>query len=111
MELENLKQGWLSPTGEFYECASYDHLELAKELSRPIRVYDLNIEYTEPDDLLLANGWVYIGISSFMCHEWRIGRWANLTPEQKLFLAPYFENSILPVNKMSQTRWEEDKER
>ena len=106
--MNNLKQGWLSPTGEFTECNSYDHIAVARSLAYPLHFpdYDTRTERRVSDDEKLLNaGWAYIGVSSFLCHEWRIGWKKNLTPEQRRFLRPYFEESDLPVNDVSVMRW------
>jgi hypothetical protein len=110
--MNNLRQGWLSPTGEFFECNSYDHYETAKELAEAIFVPSINPKMhrvISDDERLLNAGWVYIGISSFMCHEWRISWNRKLTPEQISFLRPYFENeNELPVNEFCRTLWNEE---
>ena len=110
--METLKQGWLSPTGEFFECGSFDHIDVAGTLCEPLHLpdYDFKTERRiSADDKLLNYGWVYIGISCFFCHEWRIAWRAHLSYEQKKFLEPYFEDGGgLPVNDMSAFRWKEE---
>ena len=106
--MDELKQGWLSPTGEFFQCSSFDHYATAKELAEKISAPSINKknrQYSD-DDRLLAAGWAYIGIGSFLCHEWRIGWEQSLTPEQVQFLRPYFEDGNgIPVNSVSGERW------
>ena len=110
--MTKLRQGWLSPTGEFFECHSYDHYETAKELADNLNLLSIDIKTNRTfseDDQLLNAGWVYIGISSFMCHEWRIGWNIKLTPEQISFLHPYFEDeNELPVNEFCKMHWNEE---
>lgn len=111
--MKELKQGWLSPTGEFVECNSYDHIAIARDLANNLNLYQFSVKQNRPlpeDTLLMNAGWVYIGISSFMCHEWRIGWYRKLTFEQVRFLRPYFEESDLPVNEFSVYRWKEEVE-
>ena len=108
--MSNLKQGWLSPLGELYECGSYDHIDAADKIMR-IYKYSNITPHTgfsaASDDILRSNGWVYIGISSWGCHEWRIG-WKNfLTESQKAFLKPYFDDT-LPVNEFAAIRYKEE---
>lgn len=107
-----LRTGWLSPTGEFFECLSYDHIMCAKELAEPLNLSDYDFitnRRISADDMLMNCGWVYIGISSFGSHEWRIGWKTHLTPEQRLFLKNYFEDGNgIPVNEISVMRWEDD---
>lgn len=31
--MKELKTGWLSPTGEFFEAGLYEHIEVARELT------------------------------------------------------------------------------
>lgn len=110
-----LRQGWLSPSGEFVECNSYDHLCVARSLAGHLNTpdYDQRRERTvSADEKLMNAGWVYIGISSFMCHEWRIGWARDLSPEQRIFLKPYFEDGDgLPVNDVAIMRWEMEREK
>lgn len=92
--MSSLKSGWLSPTGEFFPCISFDHIVTARELAEHL-------------NLLMNSGWVYIGISTYGRHEWRIGWKTHLTYEQKRFLTPYFEDE-LPVDSMSVLRWNDE---
>ena len=112
--MSRFRQGWLSPTGEFFECKSYDHCETARELADNLSLQRIDIKTSRiisEDEQLLNAGWVYIGISSFMCHEWRIGWNRKLTPEQICFLRPYFEDdNELPVNEFRKIRWNEEKD-
>lgn len=103
--MSDLKLGWLSPTGEFTECNSYDHISVAREIAVRLNLPECDFR---PDSALMRAGWVYIGISTFMCHEWRIAWERHLTPEQTCFLRPYFEDSTIPVNVVSETRWLEE---
>lgn len=110
--MNELRQGWLSPTGEFFECHSYDHYETARELAYNLSLPSIDTKLSRiisEDEKLLNAGWVYIGIASFMCHEWRFGWNRKLTSEQVRFLRPYFENGNgLPVNEFCKMRWKEE---
>lgn len=114
MKYEELNTGWLSPAGEFFPCHSYDHNEEARVIVSKFGYSDLcQDEYgtqkiIHADDNLMAHGWVYIGISTFFCHEWRIGWGKFLTEIQKRFLRPYFEESDLPVNEFAVYRWKQE---
>ena len=106
MRYEELKTGWLSPNGELFECNCWEHDETARKLVGKFRYSE--IEKRHADDNLMSRGWVYIGISCFMCHEWRIG-WKNfLTEPQKQFLKPYFEESDLPVGGLAPWKWQRE---
>lgn len=111
--METLRQGWLSPTGEFIQCASYDHIEAARKLSEPLNLPDYNFKTKRrisADDKLLNAGWAYIGLSDFLgVREWRIAWNAHLSYEQRRFLEPYFDSEI-QMNDVSAWRWKEETE-
>ena len=107
MELET---GWLSPLGEFFEAGLYEHIEVAKRLAEGMNLCDYDFKTNRrisADEQLERAGWVYIGIGVYFAHEWRIG-WGELplTPEQRVFLRPYFEDSDIPMNEVAKDRWE-----
>lgn len=102
--MENLKIGWLSPSGELVECCSYDHIAAAKEIADTRGM----AAAWHPDDALMGAGWAYIGLSSFGTRELRIGWGKFLTDYQKNFLKPYFENEFIPVNGVAMMRWAEE---
>lgn len=106
-----LKTGWLSPTGEFFETGLYEHNEAARRITENIGICDYDFKTNRrisADEQLLRTGWAFIGIGVYFEHEWRIG-WGELplTPEQRAFLRPYFEESDIPVNSIAKYRWEE----
>jgi len=97
--LFNLPTGWLSPTGDFYECAVYEHIAMAREL--------IHTEH-RADEILVNGGWVSITISQLGNKEYYIW-WKNfLQDEQKNFLKKYFENESVPVSYMSKMRWNDE---
>lgn len=102
---EELSTGWLSPDGSFFKCNTYDHVCSAISL---VDKFGYSIDLSHADDILLNHGWVYVGISSFFCHEWRVEWEKFLTVSQKQFLKPYFEGSDLPVNDFSVLRWTQE---
>lgn len=108
--MKELKTGWLSPTGEFFESGLYEHIDVARKLTDGMGLcdYDFKTNRTiSADEQLERIGWVYIGIGVYFEHEWRIG-WGMqpLTPEQRTFLKPYFEDSDIPMNQVAKDRWE-----
>lgn len=111
MNNKELKIGWLSPDGSFFECDAYGHTEEAREIVDKFGYSNINLEgrYMQEDDNLMSHGWCYIGMSDFMCNEWRICWNKFLTENQKQFLNPYFENDDLSINKLSIWRWEQEK--
>ena len=91
MEEEKLYTGWLSPTGEFFPCRSYEHISTARELCV---AYGIDTNKTSfPDEELLRHGWISISIMAFLEHgfEVAIHPKAKPTQEQLLFLKPYYE--------------------
>lgn len=55
--MSRLRQGWLSPTGEFFECNSYDHYGTAKELTNNLSLsrIDVKTNRTVSEDEQLLN--------------------------------------------------------
>lgn len=54
-------QGFLSPSGEFYECDTYGHCQLAKQLMKTLYTYsDDAIKTMCHENVLLKHGWICI---------------------------------------------------
>lgn len=100
----NHKFGWLAPDGSFVECGSYEHVSIARDLVKKFYPDDPNYHW---DDILLAKGWVHIGISAFD-HEYVF--WWNkfLTEPQKAFLKPYFEDSDIKICYSAICKWDKE---
>lgn len=113
MKHEELNTGWLAPDGSFFKCHSYDHVAKAEEIIDKFGYSNIRPDgrRIHADDNLMSHGWCYIGISSFMHHEWRVNWDKFLTEYQKQFLIPYFEESYLPVNEFNVMRWKQETER
>lgn len=108
------KTGWLSPSGEFFQCSCFDHVPTANRIVEQYGYPAINTdgEILHSDDILLAHGWVHISISDFLFgHEWRVNWGWNrfLTDSQKAVLCPYFD--LLRINDMDRTRWESELDR
>lgn len=97
-----LDTGWLSPTGEFFQCPTYDHIAVAQKLTG---------EYYRADETIMKRGYVQISINLLGTKEWAIF-WDlhhTLTPEQTRFLRPYFENEdTFPVCFSARCRWDKE---
>lgn len=107
--MDTVITGWLSPSGEFVPCNSYDHIATARELVERFQYQNIMRKGRNlpDDDILLENGWAYIGISVLFSHEFSIGWKSFLTDYQKQFLQPYFNGEYnLPVNSVAKMRWE-----
>lgn len=100
--MDEIKTGWLSPTGEWHPCPVYDHISVARRLSGEDR---------RADDVLISRGWVKISITQLGRREWRIywDRHIGLSHEQKQFLEPYFaEDSEYPIDLLTKDYFEEE---
>ena len=100
----DLALGWLSPTGDFYECEEYDHIWKAKELIEAYG-YDYDKNNNWADDVIMSHGWVHITMSR-LSNELMIFWDKPLTSAQKDFLLPYFDEPN--VSGMSKIDWEEE---
>lgn len=106
----SLSIGWLDPYGKFYPCSGYEHISEARRLVQEYNYTEYDgMRVLSPDEVLLAHGWVHIGRSSDFfgrIPEWRIS-WNprhRLIPEQKAFLAPYFDQP--DVSALDRLSWE-----
>ena len=95
-----MQTGWLSPTGEWHPCETYEHTNYA---SRILNSSESRLENT---------GWVKITRSAMGIREQKI-YWDlrhTLTPEQAHFLRPYFEENDIPVCKLAEYRFRKEME-
>ena len=103
------KIGWLSPTGEFTECNSFDHVEVARDIAEKLNLqtFDANMcIYLPYDEVLMRAGWAHIGVSMLMRKEWFVFWERHLTPEQISFLEPYFASPDINIGTVTRQRWE-----
>ena len=103
--------GWLSPTGEFIKCALMDHLAVAEDIADKLNYpsYDtVKDRIIHADDRLLRNGWVHITRSMLGSRDYIINWENHLTPEQKRYLNPIFENFKDSIDRISICEWEEE---
>ncbi|MBQ8357892.1 MAG: hypothetical protein IJX39_08825 [Clostridia bacterium] len=99
-----LKTGWLSPSGDFYPCGVYEHMDCARKILKDEAA-------SRPDEKLHDCGFAEITISQMGVKEWRV-YWKNfLTDEQKNFLKPYFEDDVRPMAYVPKMRWEQESKR
>lgn len=90
-----LKTGWLSPTGEFIKCESYEHIGIAMKIAESYKDYH---GMESADIFINKKGWIGIHLSIFGIREWTIsgdGR-ISITEEQRQFLKPYMYDIIKP---------------
>lgn len=109
-----LKTGWLDTYGHLHECSEYSHMSKARELQLANKypdIRDSSGRLVYGDDVLLKHSWVYIGYSAggfFGPPQWRIN-WEyglHLSPAQKEFLKPYFEEDN--VSCISKELWDDE---
>lgn len=105
--MDNVRTGWLSPTGEFFPCESYEHQMVAEKLCES---YGIN-QWSEtwPADELRNKGWCSISIMVFLDHGYAIVFPECLpSPEQLRFLRPYYEGEYgLEMTTSSKHEYEE----
>ena len=95
-----MQTGWLSPTGEWHPCETYEHTSYA---SRVLNSSENRLENT---------GWVKITRSAMGIREQKI-YWDlrhTLTPEQVRFLRPYIEENDIPVDELVKYRFRKETE-
>lgn len=103
--------GWLSPTGEFIQCALMDHLSVARDIAEKLNypTYDsVKDKLLHPDDRLYNHGWAHITRSLLGAHEYMINWERHLTLEQKRYLEPIFEDDSILIDRLSRFEWEEE---
>ncbi len=107
-----LKTGWLSPSGEFTPCSYYEHYSTARVIAAALQVpsYDFKKERRiDEEQAIIDAGYVLVGRSTVFFHGWRI-EWSlyhTLTPEQRQFLEPYFQDAS-QIEEMTMMRWKDE---
>lgn len=98
-----MQTGWLDPTGYFYPCEVFDHVEVARDI-----VENMGVSFygTAPDDVLLELGWAKVTRSLLGMKEQHFVWEKHLTGAQKEFLKPYFEDNDEPVSMVAVVKWE-----
>ena len=95
-----MQTGWLSPTGEWHPCETYEHTNYA---SRDLNSSESRLENT---------GLFKITRSAMGIREQKI-YWDlrhTLTPEQVRFLRPYIEENDIPVDELVKYRFRKETE-
>lgn len=109
--MSDIKTGWLSPTGEFFPCSTYAHIDTACKICAELFKVD-SIYISNPDIKLMDLGWVSITITSFVDHGFSICYKGHLTSEQKSFLKPYYNGEYwLGLTHSSMCAYERECER
>lgn len=104
------KTGWLSPSGDFYPCRSYDHVAKAEEICSALNCEMVADVY---DDELLKRGFAKLGISLLGNKQFYI-RWERpLTVNQRYLLNDIVENpqeGDLPLDALTLGMWKYEDE-
>lgn len=100
--LEKLRDGFLSPTGEFFPCSYMGHIQIADKILEPAY-------YTDPEEQLRKMGWVDIH-REVPSGKYNIcwNYYGHLSPEQVRLLKPLVEDS--PENVVFDKLWLLNKE-
>lgn len=82
--------GYLSPEGKFYECKSYEHLDLAVEICEDV------YSHFEPnriacEEYLIANNWIVIRARDVFNNQEGF-----ITSKQLEFINSYFDELVVP---------------
>lgn len=90
IEREITGTGWLSPSGEFIQCHTYDHIDTAEEITEHLKNRRNGIE---AEDVLYAAGWISITIAQIIEHGFRFCGGGRVKPTeiQKSMLKQFIE--------------------
>ena len=90
--MKEMPTGWLSPSGELFECEYYEHNATAEEICQKLNISYNHYSYRGKDDALLSLGWCKLAISSLGDKKYWVHWERPLTAYQRYFLKDYFEN-------------------
>ena len=80
--------GWINPKAELIKCNEYGHLDTARKL---VRAMGFATE-KEPDDVLIANGWIRISMLTYRDRGYLIVLPHHITAYQHDFLDEMIDN-------------------
>ena len=83
--------GWLSPSGELFECKYYEHNATAEKICKKMNIDYINT-WRGKDEALYALGWCKMAISTIGDKNYWVHWERPLTEYQRYFLKDYFEN-------------------
>lgn len=108
--MEELRQGWLSPTAEFVPMKnSESHWESAHAITKQIDGLSRN-ECFDAEETLLRRGWVKIGYNLHGDKKWYCYWIVPMSPEQRLVMRDCIENpfSKQVLDDESLDRWRKE---
>lgn len=94
-----LKTGFMSPSGDFYEAGYMEHLHIADELYESIH-NSACVSY--PEDELMKEGWLSIHVLTMFEKGYLFSFMGHLTSEQIKIIKPVVEdnwNQIIKTNR------------
>lgn len=107
-----LKTGWLDTNGNLTECGEYQHLATARKIVHNNgyqSIINENGRVISDDEILLRHGWIQIDYARNMFFiGWRIywNHRHHLSPAQKSYLEPYFEEDS--IDPLCLEHWQEE---
>lgn len=84
--------GWLSPSGDLFECDYYEHSATAEEICEKYNIAYNKNTFVPRDDALFSVGWCKLAISSLGNKQYLVYWERPLTSYQRYFLKDYFDN-------------------
>lgn len=96
---DELKTGFMSPSGDFYETEYMEHLHIADELYGSI--HD-SACVSDPEEELMKEGWLSIHVLTMFEHGFLFSFRGHLTSEQIKIIKPIVEenwNRIIKINR------------
>lgn len=89
-----LKSGFISPTGEFFQVESFEHISAAEKIYNDLHGTNLHaLSLNDVEYLLCKEGWCVIHFMTFMEHGYMFNFYRHLTTEQKRVIRPVVEKS------------------
>ena len=95
-----LKMGFMSPSGDFYETGYMEHLHIADELYKSI--HD-SACVSDPEEELMKEGWLSIHVLGIL-DRFLFGFMGHLTSEQIKIIKPVVEDNWDQI--VRSNRWE-----
>lgn len=96
---DELKTGFMSPSGDFYETGYMEHLHIADELYESIHGSSC---VSDPEEELMKEGWLSIHVLRMFENGFLFGFMGHLTSEQIKIIKPVVEdnwNQIIKSNR------------
>lgn len=100
---DELKTGFMSPSGDFYETGYMEHLHIADELYKSI--HDLAY-VSDPEEELMKEGWLSIHVLGMPENDFLFKFKRHLTSEQIRIIKPVVEDNWSQIFKFNRRELE-----